>query len=117
MGDGGGKLMGIAETDQQGDSGSDGISGRAIPNAPVGRARRAPPGVRSGVGVEQAVLKLINDVVARRLREHDLACQVDARDERYGLAALADQVASHGDGSVTTIAVISPRATTATVKA
>src|SRR5262245_49787603 len=99
MGDRGGDLIGISETDHEaiqdrtesaaawiglyGDSGAGGNRlsrphPRTIPMAPVGMARRTPPRPRSGSGVERVGLNLINDVVARRLREHDLACQVDA---------------------------------------
>jgi hypothetical protein len=52
--------------------------------------RRMPPGALSGSGVERFGLNLINDVVAGRLRGDDLACQVDAPDQRNGLASLTD---------------------------
>src|SRR5262249_25386502 len=71
-----------------------------------------PPRPRSGSGAERVGFNLINDVVARRLTEHDLACQVDARDQRNGLATRVDQVVSHGEGSVTTLVVTSSRTTT-----
>jgi hypothetical protein len=58
--------------------------------APVGMERRMPPRALSESGVERFGLNFINDVVARRLRGDDLACQVDAADQRNGLAGLAD---------------------------